>query len=749
MIKSALTQLFFILVCSPIFAQQTKAGFDIEGRVYEQNAQGVLMALPGAHIFCVEEQRGTISDTIGAFFLRTSSNKPISLIASFVGYESDTVEVKSADDVKMVLQVKTLLEVQLLDRRKSNAKSLLQVNNVEWISTEELHKGACCNLSESFETNPSVDVSFTDALTGAKQIQMLGLDGVYAQVLFENKPFLRGLSASYGLSFLPGTWIESIQVSKGTGSVVNGFESLSGQVNFELYKPQKSPKLLWNSYLNNMGLLENNFVVSPFLEGNWQTVLLGHYSYLGELVDNNQDRFVEDPKTNQLNLLNRWSYVGLKNRHITFGLRYLSEEKLGGQLGTVTVNPDRPDVNPYEIKLQTEQVEFHSKTAFIFDKPETSLGIIGTLRRHHQNTNFGYSHYNGEQQSAYLNLIYQSNLGDDSKVYKVGASYYGDHFKEQLQLNQPIESVFVRKDRTAGVFGEFQYKLGALFCGTLGARVDHSKEFGVWYSPRLHLRYNPIENGVLRASVGKAYRQANVFAENSSYFYSSRRLEMPDAGLAAEEAWNYGVNLTYNTYFYGKETTLNIDFYQTDFNEQVVVDLEESSRIKMYNLKGRSSSKSLQLDASIEPYAGWELKYAHKWNETKTTFASGVGYKAVPFTPKYRSMAQVSYAAWQNKWSVNVTVQNIGPSRVPADNTENHEKASYWSPKFQLISAQYTKRFKKVDWYLGVENLLNYLQKNSIRNFQEPYSEGFDAAMIWGPTQSRKLYTGIRLLIND
>ena len=749
MVKKYIIQFIFVAFASPIFAQQAPPAINIEGFVYERNAKGVLAPLPGAHVFCVEDQRGTISDNLGAFVLKATSEFPTSLVASFVGYESDTVEVKKEGAVKFILQAKTLLEVNLMDRRKTNAKSLLQVNNVEWISSEELQKAACCNLSESFETNPSVDVSFTDALTGAKQIQMLGLDGVYAQVLFENKPFLRGLSASYGLSFLPGVWIESIQVSKGTGSVVNGFESLSGQINVELYKPQTAPALMWNTYLNSMGMLENNFVASPLLEGDWQTVLLGHYSYLGQEVDNNKDGFVEDPQIKRLSLLNRWDYVGFDNRHITFGMRYLSEEKLGGQYNTDNPRTELIEFkNPYEVRLQTEQVEIHSKTGFIFDKPGTSLALISTFRLHDQKTFFGSSHYKGVQESSYLNAIYQSNFGDDSKTYKAGLTYYGDHYQEGLKLRQLSEKIFNRKDHILGVFGELQYKAGARFCGTLGMRADHSKDLGMWYSPRLHLRYNPLENAVVRASVGKAYRQANVFSENISYFFSSRTLEMPDASLAAEEAWNYGVNFTYNTHIYGKETALNIDFYQTDFNSQVVVDLEESSRIKIYNLKGRSLSNSLQLDASIEPYEGWELKYAHKWNETKTTYGSETGYKAVPFVPKYRSMAQVSYVPWQNKWDVNITVQNVGPSRVPEDNSEGNRIPSYWSPKFQLVSAQYTKRFKKLEWYLGVENALNYLQKNPIRNAENPFSEGFDAAMIWGPTHGRKWYTGIRFRIN-
>lgn len=749
MITKCARHLITIALACPIFALQAQSSFVVEGFVYEQRIKGASEPLPGAHIFSLADQQGVVSNEFGAFSLNVRSAPPFSLVASFVGFENDTIQLNGGGTIKFLLQAETLLEVSLTDRRKTNAKSLLEVNNVEWISNEELHKAACCNLSESFETNPTVDVNFTDAITGAKQVQMLGLDGVYAQVLHENKPFLRGLSASYGLSFLPGTWVESIQVSKGTGSVVNGFESLSGQINVELFSPNTAPLVSWNTYLNSMGLLENNFILSPRLKGDWKTVLLGHKAYLDRWVDTNKDGFVEDPKVNRVSLLNRWDYQGHEKRHITFGLRYLSEDKLGGQTVSTVVNSESMDFDkPYEVKLQTEQVEAYSKTGFLFDRPGTSFGLLSSFKQHNQKTFFGDSYYKGEQQSIYLNAIFQANLGSDSKSYKVGLSYYDDRYEESLKLHQASEELLHRNDQTLGAFGEFQYKPDPRVCGTLGMRVDHSKDLGMWYSPRLHLRYNPLENAVLRASIGKAHRQANVFAENTSNFFSSRSLDLQDETLSLEEAWNYGFNFTYNTYLFEKETSFNIDFYKTEFYEQVVVDLEESNRIKIYNLKGQSFSSSLQVDATIEPFEGWELKYAHKWNQTKTTYESSLETIAVPFVPKQRSMAQISYSAWQDKWEVNVLIQNVGPSRVPEENVDGSIRPSYWSPEFQLVSGQYTKRFKKLDWYLGVENALNYLQKNPIRNAQNPFSEGFDASMIWGPTHGRKWYTGIRFRIN-
>ena len=733
--------LFLTVVVKSVYAQKELDKQQVQGFVFERDTEGNLLALPGAHIFIPKEKKGAVTNTQGAFNVYVDQPYPHTIIASFVGYKSDTIQVRKAKTIQFILTPSILNEIEVNDRQKSNAKSLLKTKNIEWISEAELQKAACCNLSESFETNPSVDVNFTDAITGAKQIQMLGLDGVYTQILSENMPLLRGLSASYGLNYIPGSWIESIQVAKGTGSVVNGFESLSGQINVELFKPGTADKLFWNTYVSSTGTIENNFVASTPIKNNWKSALLGHYAYQGRSVDQNNDGFADDPEMNRLTLLNRWEYKGFDNRHILFGVRYLNENKVTGQISPVVSQGEFQ--NPYEVLMNTQQAEFHSKTGFIFDKPGTSLGILSSLRFHNQETLFGNSMYTGLQHSFYVNAIFQSNFGSKNLAYKVGLSYYADNYKENLN-----EIEFVRNDRTTGAFSELTLNRGEKFTSIVGIRADYSKLWGMWYSPRIHLRYNPIETIVMRASVGKANRQANILAENISYFFSSRSLEMGEyLDLDPEIAWNYGCNFTANFSIATKETTLNFDLYQTDFQSQVVVDVEQGDKIKIYNLDGRSYATSLQIDATIEPAEGWELKFAQKWNETKTTYNGDGSTNTLymPFVSKHRSLAQVSYAAWQNKWDVNLTLQNIGPSRVPAKG----EQGAYWSPNFNLLSGQFTRRFKKFDWYIGIENALSYTQENPIRSVDNPFSDDFDAAMIWGPVMGRKMYSGIRIKFND
>ena len=741
-----------------ILFAQTTPNHEISGYVFERDTKGNLKPLPGAHVFCVTNQNGSVTDQKGFFLIYTDHPFPQSISASFVGYESDTIEVKKAKAIEFVLSPSTLNEVKLIERKKTNAKSILKVSNVEWISGQELQKAACCNLSECFETNASVDIISSDAITGAKKIQMLGLDGVYSDVLVENKPFLRGLAATYGLNYIPGSWIESIQIANATGSVTSGFQALTGQINTELYKPETIDGFFWNSYLSSVGMIENNFITASFVGKDWKTALLGHYSYLGRSIDRNGDSFVDEIAINRITLLNRWRYIARPDRHIEFSFRYLSEDKLSGQISGDDLNTESFEFDtPYEVEIKTEQAEFNSKIGHIFNKPFTSVGITSQIRYHKQESSFGGSMYSGAQYSLYVKASYQSTIIDTTKLYKIGLSYYGDRYDETLLLLRPstpymYEGLYVRTDQTLGAYTELIVSHSPRLSSIIGYRADYSKDFGLWHTPRLNMRYKPTDNTAFRLSAGKAYRQANPISENMSYLFSSRNLVLEDYNsLKPEEAINYGANINHNFYIAGKATSFNIDIYQTEFQNQVVADIEQTQKLAIYNLEGPSNSRSVQLDFTFEPADGWELKYAHKWNITETTYnietESGLDYitKQAPFIPKYRSLVQVYYTTWQKKWDINITLQNVGPSRVPGQG----DIEEFWSDSFNYLDGQITRRFKKFDWYIGVENALNYMQPNPIRGVENPFSDNFDAGMIWGPVMGTKWFTGIRLNMNN
>jgi outer membrane receptor protein involved in Fe transport len=713
-----------------------KAQNQIKGRVVEKMEDGKELPIPGANVYWEGATIGVASDEEGFYLIPSPENYPATMVVSFVGYQAYTQVIKEWNHYHIYLQQSVELEeVNVRGKVDTTKFSTINTINMQTLSTRELEKAACCNLSESFSTNATVDVTFTDAVSGAKKIQMLGLDGVYTQITQENMPLIRGISSAYGLSYVPGTWIESIQIIKGAGSVVNGFESFAGQINLEYYKPESAPKLFWNAYTNSEGKLENNLLLAK-KQGNWKSNLFTHISYFDNEVDHNEDNFLDVPKTKQVNVLNRWEYKD-KNYHIGFTARALAEDREGGTL-------EKGVPNSYVVDIHNDLLEFTSKTGMkLPNSPGKSMGFQTSFRRHNQTAIFGNNDYKGLQESAYLNLIRQTYIGNSNHKLKYGTSYYADRYTESFSGN--INALFtdkVRTDLMTGLFSEYSYNWGESFDLTAGLRADYynnTEQFN--YLPRLNMKYNPTENTAIRLSAGKAFRIANVLVENASFLASNRTVTIGD--LSPEIAWNYGVNITHSFRLFGRDGTINADAYRTDFENQIVVDIEKQDALSFYNLDGKSYATSMQLDVAYEIFDKLDVKMAYKINEVKTTFGGVV--KIAPLTPKTRGLFNLSYATNFDKWVFDVTANYIGESRIPTHELIDEE----YSAPFKLYNAQVTKKFRKFDVYLGGENLLSYKQKTPILDAGNPSStsSAFDASLIYAPVNGRMIYAGLRYKI--
>ena len=696
------------------------------GFVYDEATN---VALPAASLFLIQEEKGTLTDGDGHFKITTKTH-PQLLVASFVGYEPDTINLKDQTGaINFYLKSEQLEEVVIIEKQTTSTRSLYEAINVEKISSKELHKAACCNLSESFETNPAVDVSFSDAVSGAKQIQMLGLDGVYTQILSENMPLLRGLSSSYGLSYVPGSWVESIQVGKGVGSVTNGYESLTGQINVELWKPTSAPKFFFNAYASAAGRVETNFIVTDS-EGDWRTATLGHVSGVLLENDNNDDGFMDIPKGKQINLMNRWDYRGIDNVHIALGFRVMYDDKQGGQIEKIA--------NPYQVNLETKQVELFAKAGKVFpSKPYKSIALLSSYRFHDQNADFGKGFsiaeraYTGEQNSLYLNFIYQSIIGNTFHKIKMGSSLYVDNYRESYQDNP-----FNRDDRIYGVFAEYNYTPNERFTTIAGFRTDHHNLFGTFYSPRLYMKFNPSSETVIKGSVGKAFRVPNLFAENIPLMASGRAWDFDINNVEPEEAWNFGVNFGYKFKIGDREGNLQVDLYRTVFQRQLIVDLENFEQTRFIMSDEGSFANSFQADLTYELFENFQIRIAHKRYEVRAKYESG--WQDVPLTPKYRSLLNLAYSTAFERWSFDATIHNVGPSRAFMWESE------YQTPDFTTLNMQATKKFRYFDAYVGIENIGNYRQDNPILLPDSPDNTRFDASMIWGPVLGRMYYAGLR-----
>lgn len=714
-----------------------KSGFSqkISGKVYEEikeESKKTQESLPGANVYWQNVQGGTVTDVDGNFEIDAPTNFPATLIISFVGYQTDSIVVKKLENsLKIKLKKDIQLAVfEIAEREKTSSVSLVSPIHVETLSSKELTKAACCNISESFETNASVDVNFTDAVSGTKKIQMLGLDRYYTQIQIENMPFVRGLSSAYGLTFVPGTWAQSIQIKKGAGSVINGYESITGQINIELQKPEESDRFFVNGYLNMFGRAELNVHAAQKLNSRWSNMQFVHVSNQSPQLDNNNDSFLDNPIKTQYNVLNRWKYSGKKHES-QIGIRGVYEDLKAGQFKSTDVQ------NPFKINVETKQLELFSKNGFLFPKkPFKSIGVISTVRYHEHNSNYGLKKYNAIQKSGYLNTIYQTIIGNTDNTIRMGGSLVFDDFQNNFN-----DSLFSREELVPGVFTEYSLVKDKTSL-VVGLRYDYHNLYGDYITPRVHYKYNLTELTALRFSLGRGYRTANPLIESASVMSSSRRVVLA-TNLKPEVAWNYGTSLTHKFTAFKKDMTIDFDYYFTDFENQVVVDIENPREVAFYNLIGKSYSHSFQAEYSVNLTKQIEFKTAYKFYEIKTDYKAGLRDK--PLVPKHRVLANVAYFTNFDKWKFDATMQWFGVSRLPSTTSNLPEnQLKNVSNAFITINTQVTRAFRKFEVYLGVENVTDFKQSSPIIASNQPFGSEFDASMIWGPINGRMVYTGFR-----
>ncbi|MFY0629787.1 MAG: TonB-dependent receptor [Flavobacteriaceae bacterium] len=739
-----------ILLLIPLlsFSQQTFKGM-IMDKSNPKDALGVF----GANVYWLNTSVGATTNEKGWFTIPYKSSYK-KLVVSFVGYKTDTLTITSLEPIHhFITPENELEEVKITSKKKATQKSFLQTQNVFTVNSDELLKAACCNLAESFETNPSIDVNFSDALTGTRQIQMLGLKSPYLLISQENIPSIRGAAQVFGLTFTPGTWVESIQITKGAGSVINGYESISGQINAELVKPLTDKKFFLNAYGSLGGRLELNTHFNQKITEKWQTGLYIHGNHRSQKFDRNNDGFLDNPLMSQVNVMNRWQYIDAEKGWVSFiNFRYMNDEK---QTGQIDFNPslDQGTTNAWGGEIDTRRFDVSAKLGYVFPElPFQSFGFQLAYSNHEQDSYFGLKAYDIQHQSVYSNLLFNSIIGDTRNKFSTGISFTYDAYDELVNLTS-----YKRNENSFGAFFEYAYDDLEDFSFTAGLRIDSHNLLGAFVTPRLHVRYVPWEKGVFRASVGQGRRSANIFAENQQLFASSRQINVQSSGgniygLNPEIAWNYGVSYLQGFTLFGKKGDITFDFYRTNFQNQVVVDWENPQEISFYNLQGESYANSFQTEVNYNFKAYFNLRLAYKYYDIQTDYTSGKFIK--PLTPNHRFFANVSYETNEKEdaaqWKFDVTYNFIGEQRLPntSSNPIQYQLAEY-SNNYSLLNTQVTKVFsKKFEVYLGVENLTNLKQKNPILASDNPFGNSFDSTIIYAPIFGRMFYSGLRFKID-
>ena len=619
-------------------------------------------------------------------------------------------------------KTQNLSNVTITSRRAGTRRLAGAMNGVV-VNREELFKAACCNLGESFITNPSVDVNYSDAATGAKQIKLLGLSGTYVQMLTENLPNFRGAAAPYALDYVPGPWMSGIQVSKGASSVKNGYESITGQIDVEYLKPDAEEGITLNIYGNSKSRMDANADGNIHLNSKLSTELLLHYQDDYGHHDVNGDGFLDQANVRQWNLQNRWHYRA-SNYIFHGGISMMKEKREGGQ----TEHTSHLS-HLYKIGIETNRYEGYMKHAFILD-PEhgTNIALMTNLTMHQLDANYGHKQYYVNQKNAYAQLLFETNL---SKQHNLSAGLSLNH--DYLTRDE--------KETTPGIYAQYTYNLNDKVVAMAGLRADHSSLYGTFLTPRFHLKFAPNEIVNIRLSVGKGYRTVWALAENNYLLASGRQLVIDD--MKQEQAWNSGINSSFYIPLFGKTLKFNAEYYHTHFRQQAVVDYDSSpTEIRITNLDGKSYSNTLQLDATYPVVKGLELTAAWRWNDVKCTYGGELMEK--PLTSRYKGLITASYKTPLGIWQFDATLQLNGGGRMPTP------VDGLWESRFrsyEQVSAQITRWFRHFSVYIGGENLTGFRQKQPIINATDPWSSTFDPTMVWGPVHGAMFYAGIRVNI--
>ena len=651
----------------------------------------------------------------------------------------------------------------------------------EVISAAGLCKMACCNLAESFENSASVTVGYSDAVTGARQIRLLGLSGVYTQMLDETRPVMRGLSAPFGLSYVPGQWLESIQIAKGSSSVINGVECMTGQINMEHRKPTDEKPLFLNAAVMSDTKMDFNIASSLQMGYKWSTVLLGHVSGNIKPHDMNQDGFLDEPKMLQFNVANRWLYMADNGVQVRFGVRAIQDTRHGGQMLQIdgkhvmydkddyTADPLSPEakIQPWGSDIMNRSLNGYVKVGVPLNEENTqNIALIADYSYQDMDSYFGATQYLAGEHSAFANLLYQ-NVINDSHRFTLGLNgtfdRYDEDFKRVIWMAPVAEKTGITDLANTGVFGEYTFNSGEKFSAIAGLRGDWFYKQGFKVSPRVTLKYMPVDEIVIRANGGRGLRYSTPLVDNIGVFSTGKAFVGSYNDHILEDAWTFGGNLTYyipvgatsNTY-------VSFDYFRTQFAQQMVVDYG-ATQIDFYALDGRTAfTDNYQLDFSIDPVERFNITATFRYTNARQEYKGSEAPVEKPMTSRFKGVLNLQYATNLNKWIFDFTASLNGSCRVydfmnminedgsmttdPKDGVERMYKNGR-TPVYPMLYAQVTRRFKGWDVYVGAENLTNYTQKNPIIGADNPRQAMFDASCIWGPLMGIKAHVGFRFTL--
>jgi outer membrane receptor for ferrienterochelin and colicins len=735
--------LIVVLLLPVIHFSQT-----IKGKVIDSKKE----ALIGANVYWSNSSIAASTNEQGSFEIAIPDSGSKKLIATYIGYQSDTIVITTQTFVSFKLKdSKTLAEIVVVGEKDGITLSSKSTEKLEIIGQGELKKSACCDLAGCFETQSSIQPHTTNVITNSKELRILGLSGVYNQVLIDGFPMIQGLAYTYGISGIPGTLVDNIYVAKGANSVMQGYESISGQVNVITKDPDKSEKLLVNMYMNSFMEKHLNANVA-FKKKKWSNLTAVHMVQPANKTDRDHDDFLDLPLLTRYVVYNKIKYGKEKDWGISFkmGMRYLNEQRIGGQK-FFDPTKDKGTTNAYGQTVNMSQPEVYGRIGYRFNDAH-NIAIYSSAFTQEQNSYFGTTKYKGVQNNAYVNAQYELNY-NEKHFLKTGLSFRHLHLTENIaftdtSLKRTYAGNYNRVEDIPGVFAEnsmslFKDKLNWI----VGIRADLHNTFGYKVTPRTMIKWDAAKNTIVRASIGKGWRTVNLFSENIGLLASSRDIIITER-LEPEEALNYGANLTQKFERMNMSGHFSLDVYRTEFQNQIFPNYDDDpTKAIVKNFKGTSISNGLQAEVYVKLWRRFEFKTGYNYLDVYQVINSKK--EMLPFNPTHKILVTLGFKPVNNKFHWDINIHSYGKQRLPnTDKNPTDFKQPDFSKPYQIFNTQFTYNFKKIEVYAGCENILNFRQYQPLVSWQDPFGKYFDSSYAWGPTRGREIYGGIRFKID-
>lgn len=737
--------------------------YKVTGKVNYNKKDGTKEPLEYATVAWVEGKSAVNTAADGTFEL-TGLKGTSTIVASFVGFTRDTIVVNGEQVLEMELfdEDNTLATAVITARRQANFLAKGATIKTEVITAAGLCKMACCSLAESFENSASVSVGYSDAVSGAKQIRLLGLSGAYTQMLDENRPVMRGLAAPFGLTYVPGQWLQSIQISKGPSSVTNGLEGITGQINMEHRKPTDEVPFYLNLYGGSNLRSEANIASSLQINDKLSTVIMAHGTYDAKRHDDNCDGFSDDPMSKQWSIDNRWLYVFGNNAQLRWGVKALTDTRIGGQMDyskgmNEESSREAARRGIWGSEIRNSGISGYFKLGIPLNgESGDNVAVVADYSYYDTQNSYGLKYFNGHQNMGFFNGMYHKvlsekhsfTLGLSGEINDIKSDYR--MYSQDLSFAAPLQHLgnetIGLKNNMVAAYGEYTYDNGGSLTLVAGLRAEKHSNGGWCVAPRANLKYSITEDLIFRATVGRGIRNSHIIADNLGVLSSSRRIEILEP-IKREDAWTFGGNITQNFSLWASESSyISFDYFRSQFHNQAVIDWDLSqSAVSIYNCSGKSFTDTYQIDLSLEPFERFTTLFTFRYTNAKVTMNKN-GNRAPelvnrPLTSIYKGVANLQYATPMEKWTFDFTAQINGPVYLP------EFMGGGKSSVYPMLFAQVTKKFRGLDLYAGVENITNYKQDNPIIGADAPFGNDFNAAMVWGPLMGRMFYFGLRLTI--